>query len=54
MFAAGNDAKMLEADSRQVGNFVLGEKLLSRFNSDHSLPSFAGNMTVQRRKKWNL
>jgi hypothetical protein len=40
MFAAGHGAKMLDAYSRQAGNFVLSEKLLSRFNSDHPQPSF--------------
>jgi hypothetical protein len=53
MFAAGHGAKMLDANSRQAGNFVLSEKLLSRFNSDHSLPSFAPVKTDLRRHRRN-
>jgi hypothetical protein len=36
MFAAGDGAEMFGADSRQVGNFIFGENLLMRLNSDHS------------------
>jgi hypothetical protein len=53
MFAAGHVAKMLGADSRQAGNFVLGENLLSGLNSDHSPPSFAVTTSPQFRSKWN-
>jgi hypothetical protein len=40
MLAPGNAAKMLAANSRQTGNFIFRENLLSGFNGDHSLPSF--------------
>jgi hypothetical protein len=53
MFAAGYGAKMLDANSRQAGNFVLSEELLSRFNSDHPLPSFARVKTDLHRHNWN-
>jgi hypothetical protein len=43
---------MLGADSRQAGDFVFGEDLLSGFNSDHPLPSSAGTTTAQLRYKW--
>jgi hypothetical protein len=52
MFVAGNVPKMLGADSRQAGNFVFGEDLLSGFNSDHPLPPFAGTTIAQLRNKW--
>jgi len=54
MFAAGDGAKMLGADSRQVGNLVFGENFLSGFYGDHSLPSSSSTETIQVRQKWNL
>jgi len=53
VFAAGHGAKVLSADSRQAGYFILCENLLGRFNSDHPLPSFASTMTIRYRQKWN-
>jgi hypothetical protein len=53
VFAAGHVAKMLGADSRQAGNFILGENLLSGLDSDHSPPSLAVTSTVQLRQKGN-
>jgi len=53
MFAAGNGAKMLGADSRQTGNLILGENFLGGFNGDHSLPSSASASTLQPRQKRN-
>jgi hypothetical protein len=43
MFTAGDGAKMLDTDSRQVGNFVLCKNHLSGFNSDHPQLSSANN-----------
>jgi hypothetical protein len=43
MFTTGDAAKVLDADSCQVGNFVLCKNLLSGFNSDHPQLSSANN-----------
>jgi hypothetical protein len=51
MPAAGHVAEVLGADSRQAGNFILCEKLLRRFDSDHSQLSFAGTMTALFRQE---
>jgi hypothetical protein len=53
VFAAGHVAKMLGADSRQAGNFILGENFLSGLDRDHSPPSSAVLTTVQLRQKRN-
>jgi hypothetical protein len=41
VLTAGNRKQMLGADSRQAGNFVIGESFLSGFDGDHYLSSFA-------------
>jgi hypothetical protein len=40
MLGARDGAKMLGADSRQTGDFILGENLLRGFDRDHFWPSF--------------
>jgi len=42
VFAAGHGAKVLGADSRQAGNFILGEYFLVGFDRDHLWPPFIG------------
>jgi hypothetical protein len=44
---------VLGADSRQAGNFILGENLLSGLDSDHSPPSSAVTSTDQILQKGN-
>jgi hypothetical protein len=39
VFAAGDAVKMIEADSRQAGNFFIGEKFLTGFDGDHVSPA---------------
>jgi hypothetical protein len=40
MLAAGDGSEMFRADACQGGDFVFGEELLSRFDSDHGLYLF--------------
>jgi hypothetical protein len=42
---------MLGADSRQAGNFILGEEFLSGLDCDHSGPSSAVTQTIQIRQE---
>ena len=35
VLAAGHGVEMFRADSRQAGNFIIGESLLSGFDGDH-------------------
>jgi hypothetical protein len=51
MFAAGNIAKMLGANSRQTRNLVFGENFLGGFNSDHSSRSSAVPVTGLSQKE---
>jgi hypothetical protein len=40
MLAAGHRSQVFRADTRQLRDFVFGENLLSRFDSDHFLAFF--------------
>ncbi len=39
MFAAGDAVKVFDANSREAGDFVLGEDFLTGFDGDHCLPA---------------
>jgi hypothetical protein len=48
MSAAGHAVKMLDADSREAGNFFVGKKFLTRFNGDHLVSClFSAGSTLQ-------
>jgi hypothetical protein len=53
MLAAGHVAKVLGADPRQAGDFILCENFLCGFDRDHFPPSLAVFTTVQIHQKRN-